>query len=156
MTVAVATDLTAGTWVIDPVHSSINFSVRHLMVSKVRGEFSGISGTVQLDPEDPANSKIEARIETQRHDRCRRVRRPLSREHGHLAFGIHPHRMISSRQRKYAVQVVALHPVLQFPRLVAGIVALFEHRDHYDFHGNRLRRRHRFKGTEQKQSQPHR
>ncbi|KLI04697.1 MULTISPECIES: YceI family protein [Mycolicibacterium] len=46
MTVAVATDLTAGTWAIDPVHSSINFSVRHLMVSKVRGSFETFSGDV--------------------------------------------------------------------------------------------------------------
>ena len=46
MTAAVATDLTAGTWAIDPVHSSINFSVRHLMVSKVRGSFKTFSGAV--------------------------------------------------------------------------------------------------------------
>lgn len=48
MTVAVATDLTAGTWVIDPVHSSINFSVRHLMVSKVRGSFETFSGAITV------------------------------------------------------------------------------------------------------------
>jgi polyisoprenoid-binding protein YceI len=46
MTAAVATDLTAGTWAIDPVHSSINFSVRHLMVSKVRGNFDEFSGAI--------------------------------------------------------------------------------------------------------------
>lgn len=48
MTVAVATDLTAGTWAIDPVHSSINFSVRHLMVSKVRGSFETFSGAIAI------------------------------------------------------------------------------------------------------------
>ena len=48
MTVAVATDLTAGTWAIDPVHSSINFSVRHLMVSKVRGSFETFGGAVTV------------------------------------------------------------------------------------------------------------
>jgi len=38
MTTATATtQLSTGTWAIDPVHSSIEFSVRHLMVSKVRG-----------------------------------------------------------------------------------------------------------------------
>lgn len=46
MTAAVAIDLTAGTWAIDPVHSSINFAVRHLMVSKVRGSFKTFSGAV--------------------------------------------------------------------------------------------------------------
>lgn len=48
MTTAVqATDLT-GTWAIDPVHSSISFSVRHLIVSKVRGTFGAFSGAVTV------------------------------------------------------------------------------------------------------------
>jgi polyisoprenoid-binding protein YceI len=38
--------LSAGTWAIDPVHSSISFSVRHLMVSKVRGRFDNFSGAI--------------------------------------------------------------------------------------------------------------
>lgn len=41
------TDLT-GTWAIDPVHSSISFSVRHLVVSKVRGNFGAFSGAVTV------------------------------------------------------------------------------------------------------------
>jgi polyisoprenoid-binding protein YceI len=45
---AQTTDLTAGTWAIDPVHSSISFSVRHLVVSKVRGTFGGFSGAVTV------------------------------------------------------------------------------------------------------------
>ena len=45
MTTAVgAQQLSAGTWAIDPVHSSINFSVRHLMVGRVRGRFDQFSG----------------------------------------------------------------------------------------------------------------
>lgn len=48
MTAAVATDLTTGTWAVDPVHSSINFSVRHLMVSKVRGSFETFSGAITI------------------------------------------------------------------------------------------------------------
>jgi polyisoprenoid-binding protein YceI len=46
MTAAVATDLSAGTWAIDPVHSSVSFTVRHLVVSKVRGNFDEFSGAV--------------------------------------------------------------------------------------------------------------
>ncbi|WP_319437421.1 YceI family protein [Mycobacterium sp. RTGN5] len=45
---AQTTDLSAGTWAIDPVHSSISFSVRHLVVSKVRGTFGTFSGTVTV------------------------------------------------------------------------------------------------------------
>ncbi len=46
MTASVTSALGAGTWTIDPVHSSIGFSVRHLMVSKVRGSFESFSGTI--------------------------------------------------------------------------------------------------------------
>ena len=39
-------------WQIDPAHSAAHFSVRHLMISNVRGEFSKLSGSVLLDPAD--------------------------------------------------------------------------------------------------------
>jgi len=56
MTTAVgAQKLTAGTWAIDPVHSSINFSVRHLMVGKIHGRFDQFSGAVTV-AEDGAPS----------------------------------------------------------------------------------------------------
>jgi polyisoprenoid-binding protein YceI len=48
MTATATTQLTAGTWAIDPVHSSINFWVRHLMVSKVRGKFDTFSGAITI------------------------------------------------------------------------------------------------------------
>ncbi|CAN5291142.1 YceI family protein [soil metagenome] len=48
MTVAAPTGLSAGTWAIDPTHSSIGFSVRHLVVSKVRGTFGNFSGAVTV------------------------------------------------------------------------------------------------------------
>ena len=51
---------TAATWDLDPAHTSVQFSVRHLMVSNVRGEFGKVSGTVQADDADPSRSKIEA------------------------------------------------------------------------------------------------
>ncbi|MET0699343.1 MAG: YceI family protein [Mycobacterium sp.] len=47
-TSAVAADLSPGMWTIDPVHSSITFSVRHLMVGKVRGRFGDFSGAITL------------------------------------------------------------------------------------------------------------
>jgi len=49
-------------YTIDPAHSVADFKVRHLMVSNVRGEFSGVTGTVQFDAENPANSNVEATI----------------------------------------------------------------------------------------------
>lgn len=52
------------TYTIDPAHSAVHFSVRHMMLSNVRGEFTRLSGTIKFDPADPAHSSIEASIET--------------------------------------------------------------------------------------------
>jgi polyisoprenoid-binding protein YceI len=52
-------DLTPGVWNVDPVHSSIGFVARHLMISKVRGTFGTFSGTLTI-AEDPLQSKVEA------------------------------------------------------------------------------------------------
>ena len=48
VTSTVERNLTPGTWAIDPVHSSITFSVRHLMIGKVRGRFDDFSGAITL------------------------------------------------------------------------------------------------------------
>ena len=44
-------DLTAGTWAIDPTHSEVGFVARHLMVTKVRGSFTDVAGTVHVKDE---------------------------------------------------------------------------------------------------------
>ncbi len=51
------------TYQIDPVHSSVQFVVRHMMVSNVRGTFSGVKGTVSYDPADPSAATIEAVVD---------------------------------------------------------------------------------------------
>ncbi len=51
------------TYKIDSAHSSANFSIRHLMISNVRGGFSKIEGTVEYDPDNPTSSTIEAEID---------------------------------------------------------------------------------------------
>jgi len=51
-------------WEIDPAHSSVQFSVRHMMVSNVRGEFRKVSGTVRGDETDPTKAQVEATIDT--------------------------------------------------------------------------------------------
>ncbi|GAA4480697.1 YceI family protein [Rhodococcus olei] len=53
--------LTAGTWAIDPTHSTVGFSVRHLMVSKVRGRFQEFTGAITV-AEDGTPS-VEAQIQ---------------------------------------------------------------------------------------------
>jgi len=60
MTASVASALGAGTWAIDPAHSSIGFSVRHLMVSKVRGSFESFSGAIVVG--EDGNPSVSAEI----------------------------------------------------------------------------------------------
>jgi len=64
MTAAVATDLSTGTWTIDPVHSSIGFSVRHLVVSKVRGNFEAFSGAVVVAEDGTPSVNAEIVIDS--------------------------------------------------------------------------------------------
>jgi len=56
------TAVPAGTWVIDPSHSEVGFTARHLMVSKVRGSFDKFSGTLTV-ADDFKASKVEATID---------------------------------------------------------------------------------------------
>jgi polyisoprenoid-binding protein YceI len=51
-----------GTWAIDPSHSSIEFSVRHLMVGKTKGRFATWSGTIQI-AEEPSASSVSIEID---------------------------------------------------------------------------------------------
>jgi polyisoprenoid-binding protein YceI len=63
MSTAVQTAVAAPTtWTIDPVHSSVEFAVRHLMITTVKGRFTDVQGTVVLDDEDPARSAAEIAI----------------------------------------------------------------------------------------------
>lgn len=68
-------------WQLDIAHSEIQFKVRHMMVSWVRGQFEKFSGTVQLDEQNPANTQVEitidaASINTRQADRDAHLRSP--------------------------------------------------------------------------------
>ena len=53
----------SGTWQIDPAHTSVEFVGRHLMVTKVRGSFPDVAGTIEVG-DDPTQSRVEATIQT--------------------------------------------------------------------------------------------
>ena len=53
----------ADSWRIDPLHSAAHFSVRHMMISRVRGDFTGVTGTVLYDAKNPAQASVEATID---------------------------------------------------------------------------------------------
>ncbi len=50
------------TWNIDPSHSVVEFKVKHMMISNVKGQFTGVTGTLSLDEADLAQSSVEAAI----------------------------------------------------------------------------------------------
>ena len=72
-----ATVVPAAVWEIDPAHTSVQFSIRHMTVSNVRGEFSRVSGTVDGDETDPTHATIQASIDTASID----TRQPKRDEH---------------------------------------------------------------------------
>src|SRR4051812_36127216 len=54
---------TLTTWTIDPSHSHVEFAVKHLMISTVKGRFAGVTGTVRSDDSDPAKGQAEIEID---------------------------------------------------------------------------------------------
>ncbi len=66
MTTATAATTTAPgtvtTWKIDPAHSAAEFKVKHMMISNVKGKFTGLSGVLKLDETNYAHSVVEASI----------------------------------------------------------------------------------------------
>src|SRR6266498_3574194 len=83
----------AGTYTIDPGHSDVAFTVRHLMVSKVRGHFTRFQGELTLDP-DPLASSVTAhhRAGLHRHQQPPTRRRPTLSQVGDRAGGHAPGR----------------------------------------------------------------
>jgi len=55
-------DLTPGTWTIDESHTTVGFTARHLMITKVRGRFGTVSGSAEI-AEDRLSSTVTATIE---------------------------------------------------------------------------------------------
>ena len=81
MSTAVQTAAGRTTWAIDPAHSSVEFAVRHLMITTVKGRFTEVEGTVVLDEENPAASSADitvqvASIDTREGQRDAHLRSP--------------------------------------------------------------------------------
>jgi len=54
-------DLTPGTWTVDPTHSTVGFTARHLMITKVRGTFTDFDGVVTV-ADSPLDSSVVANV----------------------------------------------------------------------------------------------
>jgi polyisoprenoid-binding protein YceI len=87
-----------GTWTIDTDHSHMGFSVRHMMITTVKGHFAGVSGTLELDEQDITRSRVSARID------AATVDTRIAQRDDHLRSGDffdvenHPHITFESRR----------------------------------------------------------
>ena len=77
------------------------------------------------------------RIEAQRHHRCRSLGGPHSGHHAENSVFIQTQVVITGRQRKDLVKMLAFYPELKFTRSVTGVLAALKHGHHDDFDTNR-------------------
>ena len=57
------TPIATTAWNIDPAHSAAEFKVKHMMISNLKGNFTGVTGTLSLNEDDLTQSSVEAAIE---------------------------------------------------------------------------------------------
>jgi len=62
-TLAVSAPAATTTWQIDPAHTAAGFSVKHMMIATVRGQFKGVTGTVNWDDQDVGKSTVDVTID---------------------------------------------------------------------------------------------
>ena len=61
---AATTPVNVSTWAIDPIHSGVEFAVKHMMVSTVKGRFGSFEGKMHLNEADPAASSVIGSVDT--------------------------------------------------------------------------------------------
>jgi polyisoprenoid-binding protein YceI len=90
--------MTTTAWQLDPSHSSINFSVRHMIVSKVRGRFTEWDGQVTFDPDAPEHSTVDVRINAASVTTAEPQRDAHLRSADFFDVAVHPELTFTSRE----------------------------------------------------------
>lgn len=54
---------TGTTWRLDPAHTNVEFAARHMMITTVKGRFTDVNGTIEIDEADPSCSTVEVEID---------------------------------------------------------------------------------------------
>lgn len=79
------------TWTIDASHSLVEFTARHMMITRVKGRFSGVSGTVVTNDADPSKSSVNVEIDAASIDTREEKRDGHLRSGDFLDVENHPH-----------------------------------------------------------------
>ena len=88
--VAQATDTQLATYAIDPVHSQVEFAIKHLVVSTAKGRFNTFSGQLQFDPANPASGSVQVTIDADSVDTRDAKRDEHLRSNDFFGAGDHP------------------------------------------------------------------
>jgi polyisoprenoid-binding protein YceI len=91
-------------WKIDPAHTAVEFSVKHMMFTTVRGRFTAVEGTISADPENPSASSVEVTIDAASIDTGSPDRDKHLRSADFLDAEKHPKIVFKSREVRGATQ----------------------------------------------------
>jgi len=91
-------------WQIDPAHSLVEFSVTHMMISKVRGRFNDFSGVVELNEDEPEKTELEVEIDVNSID----TRQPQRDDHLRSAdfFNVSEHPTMKFVGKEVVVKII--------------------------------------------------
>ncbi len=115
-------------WKIDPAHSAIHFTVRHMMIANVRGEFERFTGTVELDVERPENTRVEVEIDAASINTREPQRDAHLRSADFLDVENHPHIIFkSTRVERTGETTARLHGDLTIRGITRPVTLDVEH-----------------------------